>query len=119
MTNPTTAINPNKRPATHIPDTLPTPDPTNTAPLTITEITDHKILLHKTIYQVDQLKTDHLTAKQLCQHVDSGFTPDHLTRIHPEDEDTPILDIPFQATWKATWVSEDIVKSLPNGTSAL
>ena len=65
MTAPTTTINPNKRPATHIPDTLPTPDTTNPAPLTVTEITDHKTLLHKTIYHVNQLKTDHLTAKQL------------------------------------------------------
>jgi hypothetical protein len=119
MTAPTTTINPNKRPATHIPDTLPTPDTTNPAPLTVTEITDHKTLLHKTIYHVNQFRTDHLTAKQLCQHIDSGFTPEHLSRIHPEDEDTPILDIPFQATWKATWISEDTAKSLPNGTSAL
>ena len=29
------------------------------------------------------------------------------------------MDIPFQATWKATWVSEDTANSLPNGTSAL
>ena len=49
MTASTTTINPNKRPATHIPDTLPTPDTTNPAPLTITEITDHKTLLHNHI----------------------------------------------------------------------
>ena len=30
-----------------------------------------------------------------------------------------MLDIPFEATWKATWLSEDIVRSLPNGNSAI
>ena len=94
----TANVNPNKRPATHTPEILPTPDASNPAPLHITEITDHKKLLHKTIYHVKQLKTDHLSARHLCQHVDSGFTSEHLARIHPEDEDTPILDIPFQAT---------------------
>ena len=84
--------------ATHIPETLPSPDTSNPAPLHIIEITDHKTLLHKTIYHVNQLKTDHLTAKQLCQHIDNGFTPDHLARILPKDEDTPILDIPYQTT---------------------
>ena len=44
--------NPNKRPAMHIPETLPTPDASNPAPLHIMEITDHKTLLHKTIYIV-------------------------------------------------------------------
>jgi hypothetical protein len=83
------------------------------------EITDHKTLLHKTIYHVNKLKTNHLTTKQLCKHIDDGFTPEHLARIHSEDEDTPILDIPFQATWKATWVSEDTARSLPNGNSAI
>ncbi len=63
MTAPITNINTNKRPATQIPDTLPKRDTTNPAPLLITEITDHKTLLHKTIYHANQLKTDHLTAK--------------------------------------------------------
>jgi hypothetical protein len=120
LSNTSTAnITSNKLPATHIPETLPTPDTSNPAPLHILEITDHKTLLHKTIYHVNQLKTNHLTAKQLCQHIDSGFTPEHLTRIHPEDEDTPILSILFQATWKAAWVSEDIARSLPSGSSAI
>ena len=115
----TTIINPNKRPIMQIPETLPTLDTTNPAPLLIMEITDRKTLLHKTIYHAKQLKTDHLTAKQLCQHIDSGFKPEHLTRIHSDDEDTPILDIPFQATWKATWISEDTARSLPNGNTAI
>jgi hypothetical protein len=55
----------NKCPTTHIPDTLPTPDATNLAPLHIMEIDDHKTLLHKTIYHVNHLKTDNLTAKHL------------------------------------------------------
>jgi hypothetical protein len=105
LTSAATAnITPNKRPATHIPETLPTPDASNPAPLHITEITDHKTLLHTTLPRVKQLKTDHLTTKHLCQHFDTGLTTKHLARIHPEDEDTPILDIPFQATWKAAWV---------------
>jgi hypothetical protein len=70
------------------------------------------------MYPVKQLKTD-LSAKHLCQHIDSGFTPEHLARIHPEDEDTPILYIPFQATWKVTWLPEDTARSLPNGNIAI
>jgi hypothetical protein len=71
----TANVNPNKRPATHIPETLPTPDASNPVPLHITKITDHKTLLHKTLYHVKQLKTDLLSAKHLCQHIDNGFTP--------------------------------------------
>jgi len=99
----------NKRPATRIPDTLPTLDATNPAKLQMLEITDHKTLLHKTIYHVDQLKTDHLTAKHLCRHIHNGFTPDHLARIRPENEDTPILSILFKVTLKVTWLSEDTI----------
>jgi hypothetical protein len=62
------------------------------------KINDHKTLLHETIYHAKQLKTDHLTAKHLCQHIHNGFTPEQLARIPLEDEDTPILDIPFEAT---------------------
>jgi hypothetical protein len=51
----------NKDPATHIPDTLPIIDATNPAPPHEMEINDHKTLLHKTIYHVNQIKTDHLT----------------------------------------------------------
>jgi hypothetical protein len=83
------------------------------------EITDHKTLLHKTIYHVKQLKTDHLTTKHLFQPIHSGFTPQHLARIHPEEEDTPILDIPFEATWEVAWLSEGTIRSLPNGGAAI
>jgi hypothetical protein len=65
---------PSKRPATQIPDTLPTPDATNPTKLQTMEITDHKTLLYKTTYHVNQLKTDHLTSKHLCPHIHSGFT---------------------------------------------
>ena len=95
MNASTANITPNKRLATHMPETLPTPDASNPAPIYIMEITDHKTLLHKALYHVKQLKTDHLTAKHLCHHINNGLTPEHLARIHPEDEDTPILDIPF------------------------
>jgi hypothetical protein len=119
MEAPAANVNPNKRPATPIHETLPTPDASNPAPLHIMEITDHKTLLHKTIYHVKQLKRDHLTAKKNCQHIHRGFTPEHIARIHPEDEDTPILDIPFEATWKAAWLSEDTARSLTNGNPAI
>ena len=73
------------------------------------EINDRKALLHKTTYRVNQLKTDHLAAKHLCQHIHSGSTPEYLARIRPKDDDIPILAIPFEVTWKAAWFSEDIV----------
>ena len=71
-------------------------------PLDILEINDHQTILHETIYHVNHLKTGHLTAKHLCHHIHSGLTPDHFTCVHPEDEDIPILAIPFEVTWKAT-----------------
>ena len=74
----------NKCPATHIPDTLPTSDATNQAPIDIVEITSHKTLLRHTIYHVNQLKTNHLTAKHLCRHIHNGLTPKQLIRIRPE-----------------------------------
>ena len=39
--------------------------------------------------------------------------------VYLEDEDTYILAIPFEFTWQATWLLEDIVKSLPNGNSEI
>jgi hypothetical protein len=119
MKTPAANANSNKRPAIHLPESLPTPDASNLAPLHIMEIIDHKTLLHKTIYRVKHLKTYHLTAKHICQHFHSGFTPEHLARIHPDDEDTPILDIPFKATWKEAWLPEDIARSLLNGNTAI
>jgi len=88
-------------------------------PLDVVEIDDHTTLLHQTIYHVNQLKIDHLTAKHLCHHIHSGLIPENLTRVHPEDEDTPILAIPFGVKWKTTWLSEDIVRSIPNGISSI
>ena len=37
----------------------------------------------------------------------------------PEDEGTPILAIPFEVTWKATWLSEDTICSLSNGSPTI
>ena len=74
---PTTDAISNKRPATQITDTLPTPDANIPAPLHIIEINVHKTFLHKTIYHINQLKTARLTAKHLCQHIHSGFSATH------------------------------------------
>ena len=110
----------NKRPATRIPDIIPTPDTTNPAPLHTMEIKDHKHFYTKpyTTY-VNHLKIDRLAAKHLCQHMYNDFTPEHLACIRPEDEDIPILAIPFEVTWKAAWLLEDIVRSLPTGNPSI
>ncbi len=109
----------NKRPTTYIPNILPTPEATSKAPIDIVENNDNKTLLHQTIYHVNRLKTDHLTTKHLCHHIHNGLTPEDLTRIHPEEKHTPILDIPFATTWKATWLLEDIIRTFPNGNAAI
>jgi hypothetical protein len=99
LTKASAANNPsNKCPGIHIPDILPTSDALISPPLDIVEINDHKTLLHQTIYNVNQLKTEHFTAIHRCHHIRSGLTPELLTRVHPEDEDTPILSIPFGVT---------------------
>ena len=108
-----------KRPAIHILKTFPAPDATNFVPSDIVEVNDFKILLHQNFCHENQWKTNHLTAKHLCHRIHSGRTPEHHTRVHPEDENTPILAIPFEVTWQATWLSEDFVKSLPNGNSLI
>ena len=58
-------------------------------------------------------KPEYLTAKQICHHIHSGLMPGDLTRVHPEDEDTPIISIPFQVVWKATWLTKETVMSSP------
>jgi hypothetical protein len=83
------------------------------------EINDIKILLNQTINHINQLKTDNLPAHHLCRHIHDGFVPEQLTRIHPEDEDIPILAIPFEVRWKPTWLSEDTVRSIPHGNIAI
>ncbi len=77
------------------------------------EIYGHKHLLHHTMYHVNQWCTEHLTAKQLCKHFNNGLTPGKLTRDNPEDEDTPILSIPFRVTWKPAWVPEETILITP------
>jgi hypothetical protein len=47
-------------------------------------------------YHVKKWNTTHITAKQLCHHINSGLTPKNLTRVNPEDKDTPILTIPYK-----------------------
>jgi len=83
------------------------------------EMDGHKHLLHQTIYHVNKWHTAHLTAKHLCEHIYNGLTPDHLKLDRPDDEDTPILSIPFQVTWKPTWVPEDTVLTTPSGTTTI
>jgi len=59
-------------------------------------------------------------AKDLCKHIHSELAPHHhLTRIHPEDEDTPILSIPFDVTWRGAWLEDSDLLQLPHGKSAL
>ena len=63
------------------------------------------------------MRTDPLI--YMCQYIHSGFTPKHLTRIRPKYEDTPILAILIEVTRKTAWLSEDIVRSLPNGIPSI
>jgi hypothetical protein len=78
------------------PHIIPTPSATSDTPLDVLDINDHKILLKQTIYHTNQWKLDQLTAKQLCHHIYSSLATRGLTRVHPEDADTPILTIPFK-----------------------
>ncbi len=48
-----------------------------------------------------------------------GLTAEHLTRDNSDEEDTPILLIPFTVTWRPTWVSEDTVLTTPSGNSTI
>ena len=48
-----------------------------------------------------------------------GQNTEHLTRDKSDDEDTPILSIPFTVTWKPTWVSEDKEITTHSGNSTI
>jgi hypothetical protein len=43
------------------------------------------------------------------------MAPVQLTRIHPNDEDTPILSIPFNVAWKSSWITETNILNILNG----
>ncbi len=49
----------------------------------------------------------------------NGLTTAHLTRDNPEDEDAPILSIPFKVTWKPSRVSEATILTTPSGKSTI
>jgi hypothetical protein len=83
------------------------------------EIDAHKHLQHCTIYHVNKWKTDHLTAQQFCHHRMEGLTAEHLTRENSDDEDTPILSIPFKVTWQPTWVHDTTVLTTPSGKTTI
>jgi hypothetical protein len=48
-----------------------------------------------------------------------GLTTAHLTRENSDDEDTPILSIPFRVTWHPAWVSETTVLTTPSGKTTI
>ena len=84
--------------------------------LEVLEVDDHRIQIHNTVYHVKKWNTSHITAKQLCQHIDSGLTPKNLVRINPEDEDTPILSIPYSVEWNSACLVEPDILHAHNGT---
>jgi hypothetical protein len=43
------------------------------------------------------------------------MAPAHLTRVHPNDEDTPILSIPFNVAWKSAWLVKSDIFNISNG----
>ena len=48
-----------------------------------------------------------------------GLTAEHLTRENSDDEDTPILSIPFKVAWQPTWVRETTVLTTPSGKTTI
>jgi hypothetical protein len=83
------------RSITHITGPTASPQHTTSTPLDVTTIDNHKHLLRNTIYHVRKWRKDTITTKQLYRHIDNGLIPNKLDRTNPEDEDTPILSIPF------------------------
>ena len=108
-----------KRPPPPVPKDLPDPHHTADNPLDAMEIDAHKHLPHCTLYHVNKWKLEHLTAKQFCHHRMEGLTTAHLTQENSDDEDTPILSIPFRVTWNPTWVSETTVLTTLNGKNTI
>ena len=61
-----------------IPHYILTPQIIPYNPLDTMEIDGHKPLLRQTIYHVNKWHIEHLTARQLCKHINTGLTPEHL-----------------------------------------
>jgi hypothetical protein len=72
---PLNTTKPPKRPATPTTDNIPIPRHIVDTPLNTMEIDGHKHLPRQTICHVSQWHTDHLSAKQLCTHINDGLSP--------------------------------------------
>jgi len=116
---PLNTTKPPKRPASPTTNNIPIPQHTVDTPLDTMEIDGHKHLPRQTIYHVSQWHTEHLTTKQLCTHINDGLAPEHLTRDHPEDEDTPNLHIQFHVTCKPAWIPEENILTTPSGKQTI
>jgi hypothetical protein len=85
-----------KRSIVHITGPTAATQHTTSTPLDVTAIDSHTILLHNTVYRVHKWKEDTLTTTQLSRHVENGLVSNNkLDKTNPDDEDTPILSIPF------------------------
>jgi len=60
-----------------------------------------------------------MITRDLCKYIHSGLALDHFIRVHPEDEDTPILIIPSNVAWIGAWLTKSDFLQLPNGKIAL
>ncbi len=43
----------------------------------------------------------------------------NLVRVNPEDEDTPILSIPYKVKWNCAWLADLDILHAHNGTQAV
>ena len=59
------------------------------------------------------------TTMPTTQHMLTGITPTQLTRVHPEDEDTPILSTPFDFAWNSAWLIKSNTISIPNSKQTI
>jgi hypothetical protein len=116
---PSNPLPPQKRSIDHITGPTASPQHTTSTPLDVTANDSHKILLHNTVYRVHKCKEDTLTATQLSRHDEIGLVPNKLDKTNPDDEDTPILSIPFNIDWKPAWVKESLELTTPNGKTAI
>jgi hypothetical protein len=83
------------------------------------EVDDHKIQLHDKIYHVKTWEPSTITAQILCQHISQGHAPKQRDRVNEEDEDTPILSIPFKVEWDSARITETDIILAHNGKQTI
>jgi hypothetical protein len=77
--------------------------------------------LHQTIDHVNLWHTEHITAKQLCNHIYNRLTPEQLTQDHPKYIKIPPSYVYHYRAHGSphAWISDETVLTTPSGKTTI